>query len=263
MVVLELSHAEVSYCASAPSLPVSTFEWTKASFCLVFVAFSHYRPLTSFLLSCNPCPLPFSHCLLPFRHRLLYFCYCLSPFTYSLLPFICCFCISVAAYCHLLHFSHCLSPVACYRSGSKGQKEWRHMPASKSYHLHVGTQTDSSLSFNVLPPIDSFTVAVHDALFTGVFLQEAAAKRYISLNKAATPYRSVCSVAEYGHQLKDLRVYLPCTNMLLVLLYTCADIHLYSYSLVPVLPSLVLSMEPTRPCVSGYVWSVMMSGTLS
>ena len=64
------------------------------------------------------------------------------------------------------------------------------MPATKSYHLHVGVQADPTLSSNVLPPIDSFTVALHDALFTGLFLQEAAAKRYINLGKAVTPYRS-------------------------------------------------------------------------
>lgn len=63
------------------------------------------------------------------------------------------------------------------------------MPASKSYHLHVGIQDNVGLSLNNLPPIDSFTVAVHDALFTGLFMQEAAAKRYISLSKTVSPYR--------------------------------------------------------------------------
>lgn len=106
----------------------------------------------------------------------LHFCPCLLPVAFQWLP-----------------FAFEALPIALYRSGSKGRKEWRYMPASKSYHLHVGIQTDPSLSSNVLPPIDSFTVAIHDALFTGVFLQEAAAKRYISLNKTASPYRSVCS----------------------------------------------------------------------
>lgn len=74
-----------------------------------------------------------------------------------------------------------------YRA-AKGRKEWRHMPATKSYHLHVGMQAAPVFSNN-LPPIDSLTVAPHDALFTGLFLQEAAARRYISLNMAVSPYR--------------------------------------------------------------------------
>ena len=40
-----------------------------------------------------------------------------------------------------------------------------------------------------MPSVESCTVAPHDALFTGLFLQEAAAKRYINLNKAVAPYR--------------------------------------------------------------------------
>ena len=75
------------------------------------------------------------------------------------------------------------------RPGGKRRREWRHMPATKSYHLHVGVQSNAGISSNVLPPIDSFTVALHDALFTGLFLQEAAAKRYISLAGGTTPYR--------------------------------------------------------------------------
>lgn len=63
------------------------------------------------------------------------------------------------------------------------------MPATKSYHLHSGFQATRSTSSANLPPVDSFTVALHDALFSGLFLQEAAAKRYISLHKTATPYR--------------------------------------------------------------------------
>ena len=66
------------------------------------------------------------------------------------------------------------------------------MPATKSYHLHFGRQT-SAVS-NTLPAIDSFTVAPHDALFGGLFLQEAAARRYLSLNKAVAPYRYMHSV---------------------------------------------------------------------
>ncbi|KAL0021740.1 hypothetical protein WJX79_000457 [Trebouxia sp. C0005] len=72
---------------------------------------------------------------------------------------------------------------------ARGRKEWRHMPATKSYHLHVGTQAAPVVLSNSLPPIDSLTLAPHDALFTGLFLQEAAAKRYISLNRAVSPYR--------------------------------------------------------------------------
>jgi len=75
-----------------------------------------------------------------------------------------------------------------YRA-AKGRKEWRHMPATKSYHLHVGVQAAPIVFSNKLPPIDSLTVAPHDALFTGLFLQEAAARRYISLNRAVSPYR--------------------------------------------------------------------------
>ena len=62
------------------------------------------------------------------------------------------------------------------------------MPATKSYHLHVGIQATPTISLN-LPPVDSFTPALHDALFSGLFLQEAAAKRYISLHKSTSPYR--------------------------------------------------------------------------
>ncbi|KAA6422020.1 MAG: hypothetical protein FRX49_08038 [Trebouxia sp. A1-2] len=65
------------------------------------------------------------------------------------------------------------------------------MPATKSYHLHVGTQAVPVVLSNSLPPIDSLTLAPHDALFTGLFLQEAAAKRYISLNRAVSPYSQV------------------------------------------------------------------------
>lgn len=72
---------------------------------------------------------------------------------------------------------------------AKGHKEWRHMPATKSYHLHVGVQAAPAVFGNNLPPIDSLTVAPHDALFTGLFLQEAAARRYISVNRAVSPYR--------------------------------------------------------------------------
>ena len=63
------------------------------------------------------------------------------------------------------------------------------MPSTKSYHLHFGLQTGPAASINNLPPLDSFTAAPHDALFTGLFLQEVAAKRYISINKAVSPYR--------------------------------------------------------------------------
>ena len=63
------------------------------------------------------------------------------------------------------------------------------MPATKSYHLHAAVQATPSKSSANLPPVDSFTVALHDALFSGLFLQEAAAKRYISLHKATSPYR--------------------------------------------------------------------------
>ena len=63
------------------------------------------------------------------------------------------------------------------------------MPATKSYHLHVAIQATPSSSSANLPPVDSFTLALHDALFSGVFLQEAAAKRYTSLHKATPPYR--------------------------------------------------------------------------
>ncbi len=50
------------------------------------------------------------------------------------------------------------------------------MPATKSYHLHFGLETNPAASVNNLPPIDSFVLAPHDALFTGLFLQEAAAE---------------------------------------------------------------------------------------
>lgn len=75
------------------------------------------------------------------------------------------------------------------RPWGKGTKEWRHLPATKSYHLHVGVQTTPATLSSNLPPIDSFTVALHDALFSGLFLQEAAARRYISLHKTTPPYR--------------------------------------------------------------------------
>lgn len=35
----------------------------------------------------------------------------------------------------------------------------------------------------------SFQVAPHEALFTGLFLEEAAAQRYLSLNAGTSPYR--------------------------------------------------------------------------
>ena len=63
------------------------------------------------------------------------------------------------------------------------------MPATKSYHLHFAQQAGPAVSVAAMPPVESFTVAAHDALFTGLFLQEAAAKRYINLNKAVAPYR--------------------------------------------------------------------------
>ena len=63
------------------------------------------------------------------------------------------------------------------------------MPATKSYHLHAAVQATPSTSSASLPPVNSFTVALHDALFGGLFLQEAAAKRYISMHKATPPYR--------------------------------------------------------------------------
>ncbi|KAL0039754.1 hypothetical protein WJX77_006967 [Trebouxia sp. C0004] len=74
---------------------------------------------------------------------------------------------------------------------AKGRKEWRHMPATKSYHLHVGVQAAPVVFSNNLPPIDSLIVAPHDALFTGLFLQEAAARRYVGLNRAVSPYSQV------------------------------------------------------------------------
>ena len=63
------------------------------------------------------------------------------------------------------------------------------MPATKSYHLHFALQTGPAVSMIAMPAVESFTVAPHDALFTGLFLQEAAAKRYINLNKGVAPYR--------------------------------------------------------------------------
>ncbi|KAL3134106.1 hypothetical protein ABBQ32_008528 [Trebouxia sp. C0010 RCD-2024] len=77
------------------------------------------------------------------------------------------------------------------RPWGKGTKEWRHLPATKSYHLHAGVQATPAILSSNLPPIDSFTVALHDALFSGLFLQEAAARRYISLHKTTPPYSQI------------------------------------------------------------------------
>ena len=70
--------------------------------------------------------------------------------------------------------------------GTKGPKEWRYMPATKSYHLHFGQLGPASV---VPEQLASFVVAPHEALFTGLFLEETAARRYLGLNAATTAYR--------------------------------------------------------------------------
>ena len=78
------------------------------------------------------------------------------------------------------------------------------MPATKSYHLHAAVQATLSTSPANLPPVNSFTVALHDALFSGLFLQQAAAKRYISLHKATPPYRHGLHVKTGSPQMSAL-----------------------------------------------------------
>ena len=60
------------------------------------------------------------------------------------------------------------------------------MPATKSYHLHYA---QLSLSSGVPEQVLSFVGAPYDALFTGLFLDELAAKRYLSLKPEIKPYR--------------------------------------------------------------------------
>lgn len=63
------------------------------------------------------------------------------------------------------------------------------LPATKTYHLHF--IAGSKARAGGIPSFEAFGSAPHAALYSGIFLDETAAKSYVALEGTLPLYRSV------------------------------------------------------------------------